>query len=139
MKTQTAIKLAKDKASHRCQECGSKHKLQGHHEIPGDDDSLVVLCADCHSKNHPNVPKLLFLSSNHVSLPKASMAEIAQQTGITSKPILHSILHQKATGTYQRNQQIRRLCQEGESMAEVGRMFKLPRQTIRRIVNEPGG
>jgi DNA-binding NarL/FixJ family response regulator len=49
-----------------------------------------------------------------------------------------SIIHQKATGTYQRNQQIRRLVREGESMAQVGRWFNLPRQTIRRIVNEPG-
>ena len=47
-----------------------------------------------------------------------------------------SITHQKAKGTYQRNQQIRKLFQEGESMAQVGRWFKLSRQAVRKIVSE---
>jgi len=47
-----------------------------------------------------------------------------------------SILLQKARGTYLRNQQIRKLYQEGENMAQIGRMFKLKRQTIRHIVGE---
>ena len=49
-----------------------------------------------------------------------------------------SILHQKATGTYERNQQIRKLAQEGVNYAQLGRMFKLTRQAARKIVNQPG-
>ena len=49
-----------------------------------------------------------------------------------------SITHQKAKGTYQRNQQIRKLFQDGESMAQIGRWFHLSRQAVRYIVGEPG-
>jgi len=47
-----------------------------------------------------------------------------------------SIIHQKAKGTYQRNQQIRQLEKEGENMAQIGRWFKISRQAVRYIVNE---
>ena len=55
----------KANANYICQECGSTELIQAHHEIPGDDDSLIALCADCHSKKHPDVPKALFLSTNN--------------------------------------------------------------------------
>jgi len=47
-----------------------------------------------------------------------------------------SILHQKVKGTYQRNQQIRKLANGGENYASIGRWFKLSRQAIRKIVSE---
>jgi len=47
-----------------------------------------------------------------------------------------SITHQKAKGTYQRNQQMRRLFAEGESYAQIGRWFKITRQAVRKIVSE---
>jgi len=47
-----------------------------------------------------------------------------------------SITHQKAKGTYLRNKQIRSLFNAGESMAQVGRWFKLTRQAVRKIVSE---
>jgi len=50
-----------------------------------------------------------------------------------------SILHQKARGTYQRNQQIRKLYRDGENMAQIGRWFKLSRQAVRGIVKQAGG
>jgi len=50
-----------------------------------------------------------------------------------------SILHQKARGTYERNQQIRKLYHGGENMAKIGRWFKLSRQAIRDIVRQAGG
>lgn len=53
---------AKSNAHYRCQECGSTELIQAHHEIPGDDNTLIVLCAGCHSKRHPNVPLALFFS-----------------------------------------------------------------------------
>lgn len=49
-----------------------------------------------------------------------------------------SILHQKAKGTYQRNQQIRGLAMDGENYAQIGRWFNLSRQAIRKIVSEAG-
>jgi len=47
-----------------------------------------------------------------------------------------SITHQKAKGTYQRNQQIRKLFRDGENMAQIGRWFKLTRQAVRKIISE---
>lgn len=138
MKTQTAIQRAKTRDKFTCQECGSKHKVQAHHNIRGDDTSLITLCAECHSKRHPNISKLLFLNSNHVEEPKTSMKELIKQYGDTNKAILNSILHQKANGTYERNQQIRKLASDGENYAQIGRWFKLSRQAIRIIVNEAG-
>ena len=54
----------KANAHYTCQECGSTELIQAHHEIPGDDDSLIPLCAECHSNKHPDVPKALFFSTN---------------------------------------------------------------------------
>lgn len=53
---------AKANAHYTCQECGSTELIQAHHEISGDDDSLVALCAECHSQKHPDVPRALFFS-----------------------------------------------------------------------------
>jgi hypothetical protein len=36
--------------------------IQAHHVIPGDDSSLVPLCAECHSLKHPDLPRALFFS-----------------------------------------------------------------------------
>lgn len=49
-----------------------------------------------------------------------------------------SILQQKAHATYNRNQQIRQLYKVEKNMASIGRMFKLPRQAIRKIISEEG-
>ena len=53
--------------------------------------------------------------------------------------ITSSLLQQKAKGTFQRNKQIRQLAKDGENYAQIGRWFKLTRQSIRKIVSEPGG
>ena len=50
-----------------------------------------------------------------------------------------SIIQQKACKTYERNCYIRLLNRRGKNMAEIGRMFKLSRQTIRKIVSEDEG
>jgi len=50
MRNLTAIK-AKSNAHYRCQECGSTELIQTHHEIPGDDNSLIALCAERERKN----------------------------------------------------------------------------------------
>ena len=54
--------IAKANAGYICQECGSAKFIQAHHRIPRDDTSIIVLCAECHSKKHPDVPKALFFS-----------------------------------------------------------------------------
>lgn len=53
---------AKTNAHYQCQECGSTELIQAHHEIPGDDSSLIALCAECHSKKHPDLPRTLFFN-----------------------------------------------------------------------------
>lgn len=61
MNNLTAIRV-KANAHYTCQECGSTELIHAHHEIPGDDSSLIVFCAECHSKRHPKLPTGLFLS-----------------------------------------------------------------------------
>ena len=61
MNNLAAIKV-KANAHYTCQECSSTELIQAHHKIPGDDDSLVVLCAECHSRKHPDLPKALFFN-----------------------------------------------------------------------------
>ena len=43
---------------------------------------------------------------------------------------------QKAAGTFKRNEYIRWLFLQGESMAEIGRQHNLTRQAVRKIVSE---
>lgn len=54
----------KSNAHYTCQECGSTELISAHHRIPKDDNSRVVLCANCHSAKHPNVPRSLFFQKN---------------------------------------------------------------------------
>lgn len=47
------ISKVKFDANYTCQDCGMKSdKLEAHHQIPGDDNSLVCLCKGCHVKRH---------------------------------------------------------------------------------------
>ncbi len=39
-----------------CARCGSEHKLHAHHLVPGDDSTLIPLCASCHSYIHRRDP-----------------------------------------------------------------------------------
>jgi len=47
-----------------------------------------------------------------------------------------SIIQQKAKGKYDRNEQIRLLAKNGSNYAEIGRLFNLTRQAVRKIVGE---
>lgn len=53
--------IAKRNAGWCCQKCGSSKFIQEHHQIPGDDSSIIILCGECHSAEHPNVPKGIFV------------------------------------------------------------------------------
>jgi excisionase family DNA binding protein len=82
---------AKANAHYTCQECGSTELIHAHHEIPGDDDSLIVLCAECHSKRHPDLSKSLFLSkSNQPYWHNKSTASMAKQWGVSSRTIIRT-------------------------------------------------
>jgi len=48
-----------------------------------------------------------------------------------------SILQEKARGTFKRNEEIRKLANEGWSFAQIGRRFSLTRQAVRAIVVKP--
>jgi hypothetical protein len=43
-----------------CAICGSTEHIQHHHIVPKNDDTIVCICAKCHSECHPDVPKGLF-------------------------------------------------------------------------------
>lgn len=82
---------AKANAKYTCHECGSTELIQAHHKIPGDDRSLIVLCADCHSKRHPNLPKALFFTKNHQPYwYNISAASLAKDIGVNSRTIIRA-------------------------------------------------
>jgi len=81
----------KANANYTCQECGSTELVQAHHEIPGDDDSLIALCAECHSKRHPDVPKALFFSTNNQPYwNNKSASSLAREIGVHSRTIIRA-------------------------------------------------
>ena len=88
MRSGTAIR-AKSNTRFQCQECGATELIQAHHEIPGDDSSLIVLCAECHSRKHPDVPRGLFFSANHQPYwENISASSVSRQTCCCSRTII---------------------------------------------------
>lgn len=78
----------KSNSHYTCQECGSIEQIQAHHQIPHDDNSLIVLCASCHSKKHPNVPLGLFFSNTiQPYWQNISAASLARQCYVNSRTI----------------------------------------------------
>ena len=90
MRNSVAIGV-KANAYFTCRECGSTELIQAHHEIPGDDDSLVSLCAECHSRKHPDVPKALFFSN--IQQPywhNKSASSLAKELGAHPRTIIRA-------------------------------------------------
>lgn len=80
--------LLKIKYNYTCQKCGSRELIQSHHQIPKDDNSLIVLCAVCHSNEHPNLPKALFFNKlNQPYWRNKSASSIAKEVGVHSRTI----------------------------------------------------
>jgi len=78
-------------AHYQCQECGSTEFIQAHHMIPRDDSSLVVLCGDCHSKQHPHLAPSLFTSlSQQPYWLNKSAAALARSWGVHSRTIIRA-------------------------------------------------
>ncbi len=90
MRNVAAIK-AKTKAHNTCQECGATELIQTHHEIPGDDSTIVVLCGECHSRKHPDAPKALFLSIHrqHYWFNK-SAASLARELRVHPRTVIRA-------------------------------------------------
>ena len=64
--TRKAIKELR-KEIKECQKCGSSEKLQGHHilsysnhpELANDKENIIILCVQCHAKEHPKLANLI--------------------------------------------------------------------------------
>lgn len=88
MRNSVAIGI-KANAHYTCRECGSTELIQAHHEIPGDDDSLIALCAECHSRKHPNVPKALFFAKGQQPYwHNKSASSLARELGAHPRTII---------------------------------------------------
>lgn len=75
-----------------CQECGSTEFIQGHHQMPKDDSTIIALCADCHSKKHPNVPRGLFFVKNHQPYwENISASSLAQSIGVHPRTVIRVV------------------------------------------------
>lgn len=90
MRNLAAIKT-KSNSHYTCQECGSTELIQAHHEIPGDDDSLVALCASCHSKRHPNLAKALFFNKRlQPYWHNKSASSVAKGWDVSSRTVIRT-------------------------------------------------
>ena len=65
---------------------------QAHHKIPGEDSSLVALCAECHSKKHPDLPKSLFFKSKSLQpyWHNKSASSLAKELGIHPRTVIRA-------------------------------------------------
>jgi len=87
--TKPASIRAKSNAKYICNECGTTERIQAHHEIAGDDSSIVVLCAECHSKRHPEVPRGLFLHKNRQPYwHNKSASSLAKEIGVHPRTVI---------------------------------------------------
>ena len=90
MPNSTVIR-AKANSNYTCQECGATEFIQAHHEIRGDDNSLVVLCANCHSRRHPELPKGIFFARQlQPYWYNKSASTIAKQLNVHSRTIIRA-------------------------------------------------
>lgn len=89
MKGYLANLRAKANARYTCQECEASEFIQAHHQMPNDDNSIIVLCAACHSNHHPTVPRALFFSKSHQPYwYNKSAASLARDLGRNSRTII---------------------------------------------------
>ena len=89
--TSLASIRTKANAHYTCRECGSTELIQAHHEIPGEDDSQIPLCAECHSGKHPNVPKALFFyKTSQPYWHNKSADSLARELGVHSRTIIRA-------------------------------------------------
>jgi len=82
--------IVKVNANYTCSLCGSTENVQAHHQVSGDDSSLVVLCGECHSIQHPDIPKGLItcIKSHQPYWTNKSAATLAKELGIHSRTVI---------------------------------------------------
>ena len=81
----------KSSARYICQKCGSTEFIQGHHRVPKDDSTIIPLCADCHSKKHPDVPRGLFFAKSHQPYwENKSASSLAKLLGVHPRTIIRA-------------------------------------------------
>ena len=86
-----AATRVKSNAHYTCQECGSTEYVQAHHLVPGDDSTLVSLCAECHSRKHPDIPKQLFFQKRQQPYwNNKSAGTLARQWGVCSRTVIRA-------------------------------------------------
>ena len=83
--------MVKSNAKYTCRECGKTEFIHAHHKIPRDDNSLICLCAGCHSKKHPNMSVNLFFSK-HIQpyWTNKSAASLGRLWGISSRTVIRT-------------------------------------------------
>lgn len=81
--------IVKASAGYKCVKCGSMDKVQAHHQIRGDDSSMICLCASCHADEHPEVPRALFFAGVHQPYWfNKSAAQLARENGVCWQTII---------------------------------------------------
>jgi len=154
-------RTAKANAKYMCQECNSMEFIQAHHNTPGDDNDLVVLCALCHSRRHPSIPIGLFTNKTHQPYwQNKSAGALGRELGIQPQTIILrakrlkiqkgdlSIKDEqrlKERGKYggqtrklARNEQVRRYKQEHPELSwkEIGQAFGISGSRVWRICHD---
>lgn len=81
----------KANANYTCQKCGATELIQAHHETPGDDSTLIALCAMCHSKKHPDLPRELFFTKGKQPYwHNKSAASLGKEIGVHSRTVIRT-------------------------------------------------
>ena len=81
----------KARADYLCEKCGSDKMVQAH--APNGDHSDWrngrCLCAECHSKQHPSMPRDLFFSrTNQLYWPNISARALAQEFNCHNRTVI---------------------------------------------------
>lgn len=83
--------MVKAKYDYTCAKCGSTENIQAHDPTGTHKNWRVgiALCGDCHSKEHPDVPRTLFINKNHQPYwPNISARSLAQEIKCHSRTIV---------------------------------------------------
>ncbi len=88
----------KARANYTCERCGSTRMVQAH--APNRDHTDwrkgIALCAECHSKEHPDVPRNLFFTRNNQPYwPNISAGELAKEFSCHTRTVIR---HAKKLG-----------------------------------------
>ncbi len=106
----TAVQV-KANANYQCSECGDTELVQSHHEIPGDDDSQVCLCAGHHADRHPDLPRALFFSvMQQPWWQNKSASSLAREHKVHSRTVIRYARRLGISRGYLDEEQEERLC-----------------------------